>query len=255
MSSLPTSPSQIYSHYPAIPAPRPLRLTTLLPTNCGYLPGRIARFRAFTVRTMDGGVHEQFMDAGFRRAGRLLYQPVCPGCRACTPIRIPVERFRPSRSQRRCLTRNADLVIEIDEPRLDDERVALYTRYQLERHREQVPPDRAELFQFLYDSPVRSIEVCLRDAQRRLLAVGICDVGPSSLSTVYCFYDTRQSKRGLGTFSALVEIEHARRLGLAYYYLGYWVPGCAAMEYKRSYRPYELLGIDGVWRGSNDCIG
>jgi arginine-tRNA-protein transferase len=252
MPSLPTSPSQSFSHYPAIPPPRPVRLTTLLPHACGYLPGRTARFRAFTAAFMDAGVHERFMDAGFRRAGRLLYQPICSGCRACTPIRVPVERFRPSRSQRRCLKRNADLLVEIAAPRLDDERVELYTRYQLERHREQVPPDRAQLFHFLYDSPVRSIEVCLRDPGRRLLAVGICDVGPNSLSTVYCYYDITQLKRGLGTFSALTEIEHACRLGLPYYYLGYWVPGCAAMEYKRSFRPCEVLGTDGVWRVLED---
>lgn len=242
------SPEPSFSHYPAWPAPVPLRLATLMPHPCGYLPGRAATFRAFSAAAIDGSSHEKLMDAGFRRAGRLFYQPACLGCRACTPIRVPVARFRASRSQRRCWKRNADLQVAIGKPTLDDERTGLYAQYQMQRHLEPTAPDRSELYHFLYDSPLETVEVCIRDASRRLLAVGICDVGPNSLSTVYCYYDLSQPRRGLGTLTALVEIEHARRLGLTFYYLGYWVSGCRAMEYKRTFRPFELLGTDGTWR-------
>ena len=39
-------------------------------------------------------VYHRFMDAGFRRSGKLVYQPVCRGCRACVPLRVPVATFR-----------------------------------------------------------------------------------------------------------------------------------------------------------------
>lgn len=219
-----------------------------MPSRCGYLAGRTAEFRGFSAASMDGGAHERFMDAGFRRAGRLFYQPICAGCRACTPIRVPVDRFRPSRSQRRCLVRNSDLAIEIAKPTLDDERVDLFARYQALRHGDPTPPTRSELYHFLYDSPVETIEICIRDASRRLLSVGICDLGPRSLSTVYCYYDPSQPRRGLGTLAALVEIQYAQTHALTHYYLGYWVPGCRTMEYKRTFRPCEVLGTDGTWR-------
>jgi len=33
-----------------------------------------------------------------------------------------------------------------------------------------------------------------------------------------------------------------------HYDLGYWVTGCGTMQYKSNFRPFELLGTDGVWR-------
>jgi len=64
-------------------------------------------------------------------------------------------------------------------------------------------------------------------------------MGADSLSSVYFFFDPDYSKLGIGTFSILKEIEHARSLDLPYYYLGYYVPGCDSMEYKDSFRPRE----------------
>src|SRR5581483_6440443 len=102
---------------------------------------------------------------------------------------------------------------------------------------------------FLYDSPLPStVEFEYRDASTRLLAVGICDVCPHSLSSVYFYFDPNESRRGLGTFGALKEIEFAGNVGVPYYYLGYWVSGCGAMDYKKNFKPAEILEYDGVWR-------
>jgi arginine-tRNA-protein transferase len=78
--------------------------------------------------------------------------------------------------------------------------------------------------------------------------VGICDVCSRSLSSVYFYFDPAEASRGLGTFSSLWEIEFARRRAIAYYYLGYWVGGCATMHYKCTFRRHEILHPDGVWR-------
>jgi arginyl-tRNA--protein-N-Asp/Glu arginylyltransferase len=42
-------------------------------------------------------------------------------------------------------------------------------------------------------------------------------------------------------------VAEARRLGLPYVYLGYWVPESRKMAYKASYRPAEVLS-QGLWR-------
>jgi leucyl-tRNA---protein transferase len=92
------------------------------------------------------------------------------------------------------------------------------------------------------------MEFAFRDTHGRLLAIGICDVCPLSLSSVYFYFDPADSHRGLGTFGALCEIAHARANGLPHYYLGYWVYGCASMQYKSEFRPNQWLGTDGIWR-------
>src|SRR6266540_77854 len=87
----------VASAYPALPPPRAIALTTLPERLCPYLPDRLAQTRAFVARSMDPQVYHELMDAGFRRSGELFYQPICRGCRACTPIRVPTEHFRPNK--------------------------------------------------------------------------------------------------------------------------------------------------------------
>ena len=244
----------VSSHYPTLPPPVKVRLVTLPENPCPYLPGRQSTSRALWAERMPGALYHRFMDAGFRRSGRLIYQPVCAGCRACVPIRVPVERFRPSKSQRRCARRNEGVRVTVDAPTPTEEKFDLYRRYVEQWHGKPAADESWEDFErFLYDSPVDTVEFTHRDPAGRLLAVGICDVSPASLSSVYFFFDPAEARRGPGTFGAVYEIETARRLGIPYYYLGYWINGCGAMEYKATFRPCELLHPDGVWRGAGDA--
>ena len=235
--------------YPALPPPVEVSLVTLPEHPCPYLAHRIAEDRAIWAGSMPAGLYEQFMDAGFRRSGRLVYQPVCKGCRACLSIRIPVNEFRPDKSQRRCERRNADLTVTHHEPVYSYEKYSLYEKYIRHWHGRQDVEGQASLEAFLYDSPLDgTVEFEYRDASGRLLAVGICDVCPKALSSVYFYFDPEHRARGLGNFGALREIRFAAENGLPYYYLGYWVKGCGAMEYKRNFRPNEILRSDGAWR-------
>jgi arginine-tRNA-protein transferase len=242
-------PPSSFSHFPAIPPPVKVPLVTVGPQPCSYLPGRASETRAMWVGKMPPAVYHRFMDAGFRRSGKLLYQPVCGACRACVPIRVPVATFRPNKSQRRCRRRNEDLDVTVAAPAATDEKYDLYRRY-IESWHERSPEEesRESFEQFLYESPVESAEFAYRDRGGRLLAVGICDLSDESLSSVYFYFDPAESRRGLGTLGALVEIETAARLGVLYYYLGYWVDGCRSMQYKADFRPAEVLWPDAVWR-------
>ena len=80
-----------------------------------------------------------------------------------------------------------------------------------------------------------------------LLAVALTDVLSDGLSMVYSFYDPEYRRRSLGTFMILDHIARARRMGLAYVYLGYWVRDSRKMDYKGRFLPQERLTPEG-WR-------
>lgn len=238
-----------FCHAPSWPPPFDIPLAVVDEPSCGYFPGRPTRLRAFAAAALAPAVFEKFLDAGFRRSGRVIYQPACRGCRACVPIRIDAARFVPTAAQRRCARRNADLVVTIGPPAADDERFDLYRRYQRLRHGD-TETDRESFDSHFARSPVQSAEFAYRDAAGRLLAAGLCDLTPRVVSSVYFYYDPEPPavSRGLGIFGALVEIDFARRTARPWYHLGYHVAGCRAMEYKAGFAPHEHLGPDGTWR-------
>jgi leucyl-tRNA---protein transferase len=202
-----------------LPPPLPIRLTTLPSHDCNYLPGQSATTRAFRTNELPGDIYHQFMDAGFRRNGTVIYQPICADCHACVPIRVPVHQFKSTRSQRRCWARNQDLAISISAPELTDEKHALYARYMTQWHGHPAGSpdlDRDTLQTFLYESPVETLEFSYRDPAGQLLGVGICDVCRHSLSSVYFYFDPDRQDRSLGTFSALTEIEFARQWEISF---------------------------------------
>src|SRR5262245_58904703 len=92
------------------------------PAPCPYLPGRQERR---LVALVEPGEPESLVDlltlSGFRRSQHALYKPACPGCQACVPVRIVVQGFRPSRTERRILKRNADVVAAEVAPRATSE--------------------------------------------------------------------------------------------------------------------------------------
>jgi arginyl-tRNA--protein-N-Asp/Glu arginylyltransferase len=234
---------------PALPPPAGVRLTVLPSHDCPYLPGRTATFRGFMTDGIPGDLYHRFMDAGFRRSGRVFYQPVCRGCRECVPVRVSTDRFRPGKSQRRAFRRNADLTVTVERPNATDEKYDLYRRYVEQWHgRESSETGRAAYESFLCDSAVDTIEFLYRDPSGKLLAVGVCDVCRDSLSSVYLFFDPAERSRSLGVYSAVSEMEWARQRGIGFYYLGYWVRECRRMSYKIRFNPAELLGPEGIWK-------
>jgi arginine-tRNA-protein transferase len=216
---------------------------------CPYLPGRLARNRAFLARRMPPELYHQLMDAGFRRSGTFFYQPICSGCRACQPIRVPVATFTPSKSQRRVWRRNQDLIVSIGPPIPTDEKFDLYTRYVRGRHNPDRDDNRAGFEEFLYTTPVQTLEFAYRTpGDRRLIGIGLCDICAQSLSSVYFYFDPLEARRGIGTFSSLQEIDFAARNKISHYYLGYYIADCASMNYKANFHPHEILHPDGIWR-------
>jgi arginine-tRNA-protein transferase len=219
---------------------------------CSYFPERASRFRAFQAHNVSAEEYQAYMDAGFRRSGRIIYQPICTGCRRCVPLRVDAAKFEMTKSQRRVLRKNNDIQVRVAAPQVTAEKWRLYERYQREWHDGQQAGDPIAFINFLYQSPVETAEFEYRDNAGKLLGCGICDVSRKSVSSVYFYFDPAESKRSLGTFSALYEILWAHEMKIPYWYAGYWIEGCGRMEYKSRFRPCEVLSTDGVWREMPD---
>ena len=211
---------------------------------CGYLPGRSSRMAFRIVEEGDALDEDRVLEAGWRRFGWFLFRPVCRGCARCVPLRVPVRSFRPSRSQRRVLRRNQDVSLEVGEPVFDGERLELYERFHEFRRRTRGWPeslkDPGEYRSTFVENPTKTLELRYR-LGGKLAAIAYVGATPRALNSIYGFHDPALSRRSLGTFDVLKEIELARAMDREYLYLGYLVEGCLSMEYKKAFGPNEVL--------------
>ncbi|MBV0931779.1 arginyltransferase [Marinobacterium weihaiense] len=229
---------------------RTLRFYATPEHGCSYLPDRQARTLFVDPRTsIDRNLYSQLSDLGFRRSGGHIYRPHCEGCQACISVRIPVDRFRPSKTQRRIENRNADLVVQSAPCRLTDEYYALYERYIRQRHADgdMYPPSEDQFSNFLTEGCADSCFYEFRNTDGHLLAIAVSDRLDQGLSALYTFYDPDEYRRSLGVYAVLWQIRQACRLGLSFLYLGYWVKSCRKMNYKTAYSPLEMLH-NGEWK-------
>jgi arginyl-tRNA--protein-N-Asp/Glu arginylyltransferase len=222
------------------------------PSPCPYLAGKEER-KVFThlVGERAGELNNILTQGGFRRSQSIAYRPACEGCRSCVSVRVIADEFRPTRSMRRIANRNADVVSEMKIAVPTSEQYAIFRGYLDSRHRDGGMADMTVLdyAMMVEDSHIetRIIEYRRRDGGRAddLLAVALTDVLGDGLSMVYSFFEPDEAARSLGTLMVLDHIERARRMGLAYVYLGYWVRGSRKMDYKSRFLPQERLTPDG----------
>ncbi len=222
---------------------------------CGYLPNHMAtNLVPDPCVQMDMQLYSQLIELGYRRSGSHTYRPHCKHCKQCIPCRVPVNRFRPNRSQRRCLQNNKNCTIHRVTADYSDEHFELYKRYINARHAHSnmANPGPEDYKSFLYSDWSDTFFVELRE-NSQLLAVAVCDHVNSGLSAVYSYYTPDAPNRSLGTYCVMKMIEHTKLMGLEYLYLGYMIHGSNKMKYKQCFRPLEVF-INNRWQddhGSN----
>lgn len=206
------------------------------PIPCPYLPRQTLVYEYFFADTLRGAELDRLLELGWRKFGHYFFRPSCPDCRACTPIRIPVHTFTPSRSQRR-VWRNGHAVRSSFGPlRYDADLFDLYQRHSRERFAQECS---FEDFATSLHSPSAPALLSRYELEGRLVGAGYLDVGEQGLSSVYFVFAPEHAGLSLGVYSVLREVEEAGKRGMSHYYLGYFVPECSRMRYKGRFYPHE----------------
>lgn len=220
-----------------------IRLFRSHPHDCGYFSERQAQDLVVDPEWLpDTENYSLLSQHGFRRSGSYIYQPKCNDCNACIASRIPVKRFQPNRSQKRCLKTNIDCHVNVAPAKFKTEHLELYNHYQSTRHSggsmENASEKSYQDFLFNAWADTQLLEIYNGD---KLLAVAVTDVLVDGLSAIYTFFDPEQSARSLGKLAVLQQIAMTQALNKDFLYLGYWIAESNKMRYKTDYRPIQLL--------------
>ncbi len=227
------------------------------PSPCPYLSGRNER-KVFT--ELSGANAGELNDAlgriGFRRSQNVAYRPSCADCSACVSVRVVADEFVPNATQRKLLRRNSDLVVSVCKPWSTEEQYALLQRYLQARHPHggMTEMDELDYADMVEHSPVDTYIIEYREPGQggvpgRLIGACLTDRQGDGLSMIYSFFEPDDEERpGMGNYIIMDHIMRARKSGLPYVYLGYWVEGSKRMQYKVRYQPLERLGAGGWTR-------
>lgn len=221
---------------------------------CPYFDdGRLTNLvMVYPTETQQNNYYE-FLANGYRRYSNFFYQQVCNGCSECIPMRLEVDKFKLSKSQRRCLRKNSDVRVDIlDSPindksminrsMIDSTRLQLFTQYKLRKHND----EKINIFERLNEltnlhqgyNNITEMDYYLGE---KLIGVGIVDRSKNCISTNYFYYSMDYPKQRLGVFSLLKEIEYAKSQNLKYHYLGFYIANVQCMSYKNEYKPNQIL--------------
>ncbi len=247
----------------------------LIKQSCPYFQdGRTAQSEHIRFRkSADPVLSALLIQQGWRRFGADLYRMRCETCRLCIPIRIDASEIRLSTSLRRILRINRDIVIIPQKPRISKEYLQLWREYSIWKHHaskkdldEEVYRDFASPWGLVFEYRKESVA-------GDLLALSHIDPLPDGFSSVYFSFLPSAASRSLGYFSILAEAyiafeystidtldfspihgtdikesysQDRTRQGIRpiFYYLGFWVPGAAKMNYKSRIQPFSLLLTD-----------
>ncbi|NQY33395.1 MAG: arginyltransferase [Alteromonadaceae bacterium] len=214
---------------------------------CNYLPDEEERLLVATdLRLQNSERYTWLMTQGFRRSGDQIYRPHCINCSECQSIRVLVDQFTASRSQKRLLKKNSEFTCYISKKNKADY-YPLYEEYINKIHRDgsMYPADKSQFASFLTSKLTDQIFIELWHNEK-LISVAVTDLLSNAFSAVYTFYSPEYRPSALGVFSILKQIEIAKSFKKEFLYLGYQIDGCTKMNYKDRYFPFEKLK-NNIW--------
>lgn len=213
--------------------------------DCAYLKDRKVRMSYKHVKESNKVFNSAVVQRGWRRFGNYYFYPICQDCNECKSLRIDVNNFKPSKSQRRVIKKNKKTQIHVQKPSVTSDHIRLYNKYHnWKRNKDgwrggNITP--SDYFENFAEGPHDFGKEVLYYVDNKLVGVDLIDIVEDGISAIYFFYDPDYAHLSLGTYSLLKQIEIAKMLNKKWIYLGYWVDGCKAFEYKKNFTPLQLL--------------
>lgn len=185
--------------------------------------------------SLQGELLDRFLAAGWYRIGQscittdLILQEGRP-----IPVfwlRINLSQYRPSRSARRILSRNAGMRCAVVPFEIGEEIEMLYSIYRASIEHQITPTARDYLLQGLPVNPYDTRLIEVRDGSR-LIAAGYFDVGEKCSTGILHIFHPEYARQSPGKLIFLREIEWSMARGDEYYYPGYICTETDKFNYK-----------------------
>jgi arginine-tRNA-protein transferase len=165
---------------------------------------------------------------------------------AIIPLRIVLDEFSFSKSQRKLLIRNQAIRVEFLPAFIDETREVMFYKH-IQRFKKNIP---YSLYDFLDENaantPCNTLQCCLYQ-DNTLFAVSYFDVGAQSTSSVYAMFDPAFSELRPGIHTLLEEIKFAQALQKKYLYLGYAHQQSSFYDYKKRFNALQAYDWEGNW--------
>jgi arginine-tRNA-protein transferase len=235
----------------------PINLYLSAEHECSYLPTRQANSLFIDPsKEMSSELYSELIQRGFRRSGSHVYTPYCKKCHDCIPVRLNVQNFILSRSQKRCRNKNKTIIVTEVSDTYHEAHYQIYADYVRSRHAGggMDEPDQEKYLDFLTAKWSTSVFFEFKE-NNQIIGVAVTDIVTSGLSAVYTFFEPSPlyQKRSLGVYSILWQAQEAKQRGLEWLYLGYWIKDCHKMNYKDKYQPLEYF-YNNAWHNSPPSV-
>jgi leucyl-tRNA---protein transferase len=213
--------------------------------SCSYFDDKISDTRYLVQNNCDANTAYGLLSRGWRRFGRMSFVPECKTCNDCVSIRIDVQKYKFSKSEKRVLAKNKNVEIHIQKPSISMEHLSLYNKYHKHMSNKknwkfnEITPD--DYYNSYVDGAKNYGKEILYFINDELVCVALCDFFSEGISSVYCYYDHNYEEFSLGKFSILKQIQLAKENNIPFVYPGYWIKDHFSMGYKEKYKPFEYL--------------
>lgn len=162
------------------------------------------------------------------------------------PLRINLKNFKTSKNHKRIIRQNVDLDLKIKTTILDNERDSLFQLYKT-RFTQYIPESLATfLGEHPEKGPCKNLEFGLYK-KSHLIAASYLDVGKKAAYSQCAMFHPEESKRSLGTYTMLKEIEYAINHQMDFYYMGYVYNNPSELDYKKNFRGVQGYDWKNGW--------
>jgi len=188
---------------------------------------------------------QELIERGYRRFGKMYFRPICSTCDECKSIKIDVDNFTLSKSQRRVIKKASKIKSYVQRPTISKTHIELFEKYHLymrdKKGWEYTPVTPDGYFSSFVDAYHEfGYEVLYFDGDK-LIGVDLIDILDDGVSSIYFYYDPDYMEYSLGKLSLYNQILFAKEFQKKWIYLGYYVEDCPSLAYKSHYKPYLTL--------------